>query len=188
MEGMLFIPIILGTNREGRMSEKVAKFVVSEIEKRDDIETQLFDVRDFKFPESGYGQSIKGKFPEYTSAVEKADGVLFVVPEYNHGYPGTIKSVLDTLFPEYKHKAAGIVGVSGGPWGGVRAIENLIPVLVACGMSVAIPSLNFPNVGEQFNEDGSVKDGVFYERTKAFLDELAWVARTLKWGRENLDK
>lgn len=181
----LFIPVVLGTNREGRWSEKAAHFVLSEVKKRSEVETALFDVRDFDFPKDNYGEPTKDLFPEWRDAVTRADGLVIVTPEYNHGYPGTLKTLLDTLFAEYKHKAAGIVAVSNGPWGGTRAIENLIPVLVELGLTVAIPSLNFPKAPEQFHEDGSVKDEAYYERAKKFLDEVIWLSRTLKHGREN---
>jgi hypothetical protein len=66
--------------------------------------------------------------------VNRADALVIVAPEYNHGYPGLLKHVLDTNLKEYIHKAAGIVGVSAGIFGGARAIQNLIPVLRELGL------------------------------------------------------
>ena len=57
-------------------------------------------------------------FPEWRDAIVKADGLVIVTPEYNHGYPGVLKSVLDLLLKEYIHKAVAFVTVSAGPWGG----------------------------------------------------------------------
>ena len=54
------------------------------------------------------------------------DGLVVVTPEYNHGYPGVLKSVLDLLLKEYIHKAVAFVGVSAGPWGGTRVIEAMV--------------------------------------------------------------
>lgn len=186
MEDKLFVLTILGTNREGRNSENVAKFVVSEIDKRDDIGTQLFDVRDFKFPQDNYGQKLKDSFPEWRDAVTRADGFIIVVPEYNHGYPGVLKSVLDTMLQEYYHKAVAFVGVSAGPWGGTRVIENLLPVMREFRMAVSRMDLQFPSVGSQFDEDGNIKDDAYHERAKDFLDEIVWLSRAMKWGRDNL--
>ena len=45
----LFLPILLGTNRKDRWSEHVAKWVFAKMEEREEVETQLFDVRDFDF-------------------------------------------------------------------------------------------------------------------------------------------
>lgn len=186
MKEKLFIPLILGTNREGRVSERVAKFVLSEIEKRDDIETQLFDVRDFKFPQGNYGENIKDKFPEYRDAVVRADGLVIVTPEYNHSYPGTLKILLDTLFPEYKNKVVGIAALSSGGWGGTRVVESLLPVLAALNL-VPVKSMNFPKAGDNFDEEGVPKNDMNYELAQKFLDNVVWMGSALRWGRENPD-
>jgi NAD(P)H-dependent FMN reductase len=185
MNEKLFIPIILATNKEGRKTENVAKLLLEEMEERKGIETMLFDVKDFKFPQDNYGQSIKDQFPEWRDAIVKADGLVIVTPEYNHGYPGPLKSALDLLLPEYKHKAVGLVGVSMSPWGGTRVIENLLPVMRELGLVTSSASLNVPRVQELFDEQGNLNDEAYKERISSFLDELAWMAQALRWGREN---
>ena len=153
---------------------------------REGVETKLFDVRDFKFPADNYGQGIKDQFPEWRDAIIKADGLVIVSPEYNHGYPGTLKSALDLLLLEYKHKSVGLVGVSAGPWGGTRVIENLVPVVRELGLVAISANLNFARVRELFDEQGNLKDEAYKERISGFLDELEWMAQSLQWGRENL--
>ena len=108
----LFIPVLLGTPRKHRESGHVADWVLSRMELRDEIETRLFDVRDFHLPYDDYGQEIKDRFPEWRDAIIRADGLVIVTPEYNHGPPGTLKAVLDLLLREYVHKAVGFVAVS----------------------------------------------------------------------------
>ncbi|MCH7551945.1 NAD(P)H-dependent oxidoreductase [Patescibacteria group bacterium] len=179
------MPVILATNREGRKTENVAKLLGREMEAREGIETTLFDVKDFKFPQDNYGQSIKDQFPEWRDAIIKADGLVIVTPEYNHGYPGSLKSALDLLLPEYKHKAVGVVGVSAGPWGATRVVENLVPVMRELGLVTTSVSLNFPNAHELFDEQGKLKDEAYEKRISNFLDELEWMAKALRWGREN---
>ena len=188
MSEKLFFPVLLGTNRNGRNSENVARWVLEKIKERDDTKTQLFDARDFKLPGSDYGQAIKDLFPEYKDAIIRADGLVIVAPEYNHSFPGQLKSVLDLLLKEYIHKAVGLVGVSAGPWGGTRVIESLVPVVRELGLVVTHADLNFPMVQNTFNEDGTMKEefaGSFNERVNKFLEELVWIARALKHGREN---
>ncbi|MEJ7848002.1 MAG: NAD(P)H-dependent oxidoreductase [Pyrinomonadaceae bacterium] len=182
----LFIPILLGTNRKDRKSEFAAKWVFSEMGKRDEIETQFFDVRDFDVPKDDYGQAIKDQFPEWRDAIIKADGLVIVTPEYNHGYPGSLKSVLDLLLREYVHKAVAFVGVSAGPWGGARVIEACVPMVRELGLAVTFTDLNFPTVASKFDEDGKLLDEAYERRVQDFLDELVWLAGTLRWGRENL--
>jgi len=186
MESKLFIPIILGTNRKGRQSEYVARLLFQEMQKHDEIETKLFDAKDFVFPADDYGQAIKDHFPEYRDAIIRADGLVIVSPEYNHGYPGILKAVLDTLLREYVHKAVGFVGVSAGPWGGTRVIEALVPMVRELGLVVTFTDLNFPKVRNMFDDEGNLKDDVYYERIKGFLAELVWMSKALRWGRKNI--
>ena len=186
MSEKLFIPILLGTNRKGRQSEKVARLVFAEMEKHPKIETQLFDVRDFKLPDDDYGQALKDQFPQYRDAIIRADGLVIVSPEYNHGYCGKLKGVLDLLLREYVHKAVGIVGVSAGMWGGVRVIEALVTTVRELGLTVTFTDLNFPRVQDVFNGEGKPVDEGVYGRIDEFLTELVWMAETLRWGRENI--
>ena len=182
----LFIPILLGTPRKNRESEHVARWVYSKMLERDEIETRLFDVRDFQIPTDHYGQEIKDRFPEWRDAIIRADGLVIVTPEYNHGYPGALKSVLDLLLREYVHKAVAFVGVSAGPWGGTRVIEACVPMVRELGLAVTFSDLNFPGVASKFNESGQLLDDAYEKRVKDFLDELVWMATTLRWGRQNV--
>lgn len=189
MNEKLFIPLILGTNRSGNNTAKAARWLLGELGKRPDIESRLFDVRDFDMPHDDYGQALKGRFPEYRDAVTRADALILVMPEYNHGMPGSLKSVLDLLLPEYKRKAVGLVGVSMGPWGGVRVIENAVPVMRELGLVVCARDLHFPAVQNIFAADGAMQPaytGAYAEKVRDFLDELVWMARALRLGRGNL--
>ena len=183
----LFIPILLGTNRKERQSENVANWLFSKMQENAEIETKLFDVRDFEFPREDYGREIKDMFPEWRDAIIRADGLVLVSPEYNHGYPGPMKSVLDLLLREYVHKAVAMVGVSAGPFGGVRVVEALVTMIRELGLAVTFTDLNFPKVREKFDENGNLLDEAYEERVKAFLEELIWMSKTLRWGRQNLE-
>jgi len=182
----LFIPLLLGTPRKNRESEKVAHWVFKKLEERENIETQFFDVCDFEIPHGEYGQEIKDLFPEWRDAITKADGLVIVTPEYNHGYPGSLKAVLDLLLREYVHKAVAFVAVSAGPWGGTRVIEACVPMIRELGLAVTFSDLNFPSVKSKFDEQGNLLDEGYEKRVQGFLDELVWMATTLKWGRENV--
>src|SRR5205823_1623279 len=73
------------------------------------------------------GQAIKD--PTFSAQMSRADALVVVSPEYNHGYSGLLKHALDSCLEEYIHKAVGVVGVSAGPYGGTRGIQDLLPVL-----------------------------------------------------------
>lgn len=182
----LNIPVLLGTNRKLRKSGSVARWLVSEMEKRAEIRTRLFDAADFVLPHDDYGQEIKDRFPEWRDAIIEADGLVIVTPEYNHGYPGSLKAVLDLLLREYVHKAVAFVGVSAGPWGGTRVIEAMVPMCRELGLAVCFTDLNFPSVEKTFDDNGKLLDSLFERRVKDFLDELVWMSRVLQWGRANV--
>src|SRR5467141_3081373 len=182
----LLLPVLLGTNRKQRNSLHVANWLVGEMQKRADIETRLFDAAEFALPHDDYGQGLKDLFPEWRDTIIKADGLVIVSPEYNHGYPGVLKAVLDLLLKEYIHKAVAFVGVSAGPWGGTRVIEAMVPMVRELGLAVTFTDLHFPFVQKTFDAEGKLLDPAFEQRAKDFLDELVWMSRALKWGRENL--
>ena len=185
-DSKLFLPVLLGTARKNRESGNVANWVFGKMRERDEIETQLFDVCDFRLPHDDYGTEIGVQFPEWRDAIIRADGLVIVTPEYNHGYPGSLKSVLDLLLKEYIHKAVAFVGVSSGPWGGTRVIESCIPMVRELGLAVTFSDLNFPLVKSKFDDDGNLLDEAYEKRVTGFLDELVWMATTLRWGRENV--
>ena len=186
MSELLSIPILLGTNRRERESEHAAKWVFSKMQERGDIEARYFDVRDFALPHDHYGMEIGGDFPEWRDAIIKADGLVIVTPEYNHGYPGVLKSVLDLLLKEYIHKAVAFVSVSAGPWGGTRVCEALLPVVRELGLAVTFTDLQFPSIRSKFDDEGNLLDPAYERRVTGFLDELVWMSSVLRWGRENL--
>jgi NAD(P)H-dependent FMN reductase len=180
----LFIPVILGTTRQGRASENVARFVHGEVGKRRDVETMLCDIRGLPLPTHDAGEAIK--HPEFAEICARADGLVLVVPEYNHGYPGILKHALDTNLKEYVHKAVGVCGVSAGGFGGTRVIENLLPVLRELGLVTIFWDGNFSSAQKLFDAEGKLQDEAYVRRTDKFLSELIWMATVLRYGREHV--
>jgi NAD(P)H-dependent FMN reductase len=184
MDQPLYIPIILGTTRQGRMSEHAARFVLGEVKKREGIETELIDVRELNFPWDDTGEQVKN--PEFSAKCARADALIIVSPEYNRGYPGPLKQALDSNLKEYIHKAVGICGVSAGIYGGSRMIENMLPVMRELGLVTIFWDVNFGSVHKVFDDTGFLLDQAFVHRTDKFLKELIWMAKTLRYGRENI--
>jgi NAD(P)H-dependent FMN reductase len=117
---------------------------------------------------------------------ETADGLVLVVPEYNHSFPGLLKHVLDTNLEEYIHKAAGVCGVSAGPFGGARMIQSLLPVLRELGLVTIFTDVYFGSVQKLFDTaTGEIAEPAYAGRVGKFLDELVWMARALRCAREN---
>jgi NAD(P)H-dependent FMN reductase len=180
----LFIPVILGTARMGRMSLHAARLVTQEVGKRAGVETELIDITELPLPINDAGEAIKDS--GYAAKIDRADALIIVSPEYNHGYSGLLKHVLDSCLKEYIHKAVGIVGVSAGPFGGTRVVENLLPVLRELGLVTIFWDLNFSTVQKVFDKDGVLLDQAFIGRTDKFLRELIWMAKTLRYGRQQI--
>src|SRR5690242_14164862 len=99
----LFIPVLLGTARQGRQSEHVARFVFEQTTKRVDVETELIDVREIPMRLDDAGEQMKD--PAFSKIIDRCDGLIIVTPEYNHSFPGLLKHALDMNLKEYIHKA-----------------------------------------------------------------------------------
>lgn len=181
----LFIPILLGTTRPKRRSLNAAKLIYKIGSEREDIRVDLVDPSDYHFPYDGNDE--ENKDPRYTKLTAEADGFFIVTPEYNHAFPGSLKRMLDSELKNYIHKPVAFAGVSDGIFGGARAIEALVPSVREMGMVVTFSDIYFPQVQNLFDDKGNVKDEEGYMRriNRAF-DELVWMAKTLKWGRENV--
>jgi NAD(P)H-dependent FMN reductase len=157
--------------------------VLAELEQRSGVVTELIDAAALPIPTDEAGDAAKD--PAFAEVMNRADAIVIVAPEYNHGYPGLLKHVLDTNLPEYIHKAAGVVGVSAGIFGGARMIQDLLPVLRELGLVTIFWDVNVNNARTRFDEDGALVDDSFLAVGK-FLDELVWMAQTLRHGREHI--
>jgi len=184
LEKPLFVPVILGTPRQGRYSEHVARFIAGELGLIAGVETVLVDVRELPIPVTDAGEDVKDA--AFSELCMRADAFILVAPEYNHGYPGMLKHVLDTNLKEYIHKAVGICGVSAGGFGGTRVIQNMLPVMRELGLVTIFWDGNFSNVRKIFGADGALLDPSYSRRVEKFLKELIWMAKVLRHGRENI--
>jgi len=169
----MYIPIILGTKREGRQSEKAANFMLQEVLKLK-LESEIIDVKDYVRDGKGENQE------ELKEKLSKADGFIVVAPEYNHSYPGELKMMLDGFYQEYFRKPIGICGVSSGMLGGSRMVEQLRLVVIALHMVPIREVIYFSQIQDLFDEQNKIKDESYYEKVKKFLEELLWYAKALK--------
>lgn len=183
----LHLPVILGTVREGRRSEWVARYVLDRLAKRAHATTRLIDPREWPFgnlvAREWEMEPQPARVAEFVHEMARADGFVLVCPEYNHGYPGALKNMIDALEDEWARKAFAIVSV-GGVSGGLRATEQLR--LVIGGLNaVCVPrSVPIQSIGKTWNEHGPLADAeAWAKRVDGLLDELAWYAGALKAAR-----
>ena len=181
----LYIPVLAGTTREQRNSIYAARLVAEVGNTFEDIETEVIDPKDFNFP--GDGNDPEGKDVRYTAITDRADGFFIVSPEYNHGYPGSLKRMLDSELENYIHKPVAFGGVSKTQWGGVRGIEALVPTVREMGMIATFSDMQFPKVQELFDDNGVLLNEHYRDYVKAAWTELIWMTKVMKYGRENID-
>lgn len=180
----LFIPILLGTVRPQRRTENAARLIEKVGRSINGIEVVLVDPKDYNFPYDG--NDPENKDPRYTEITKKADGFFIVTPEYNHSFPGTLKRMLDSELQNYIHKPVAFAGVSDGIFGGARAIESLVNTVREMGLVATFSDIYFPEAQNLFDEKGNIKDKSYIKRIERGYTELIWMAKALKWGRDNL--
>lgn len=178
------IAVLASTVREQRRSIHAARFVASIGESLEGVNIRFVDPGDFHFP--GDGNDPEGKDPRYTEITVWADAFFIVTPEYNHSFPGTLKRMIDSELEIYTHKPVAIAGVSDGNWGGTRAVEALLAPLRTMGFVATFSNLYFPRVQDLFNDEGEYLGDFHQKAVRDAYTELIWMARVLKYGRENL--
>lgn len=180
----LQIAVLAGTTRVKRESIRAARLVADVGREQKGVEISFADPADLHF--DGDGDDPEGKNPRYTEIVKKADAFFIVTPEYNHSFPGSLKRMLDSESKHYVHKAVAFAGCSSKPWGGVRAVEALVPTVRELGLVATFVDVNFPHVDTLFDHDGGLIEPSYRAYVEEAYAELIWMARTLKWGREHL--
>lgn len=171
----LNVPVILGTVRTNSYSARVAGWIRSLAEQQG-LGSELIDLEQFNLPR--LYDKLDPVADPWREIVEGADGYIFVVPEYNHSFPGVMKDALDYAYKQYNRKPALIVSVSDGQYGGVRMAEHFIPLLVNFGMVPIKHMVHISNVDKVY-EAGGPDEGLT-EKMQKSLTELAWYTQALK--------
>jgi NAD(P)H-dependent FMN reductase len=172
---MKHILLIEGSTRpEGKSymgSKWMAKVIPTIIS---DVEVQVINPNDFDIAYDG------GEDEGYTQKVKWADAFIILVPEYNHGYPGKLKSLLDLELKNYIDKPALPVGWSSGGFGGTRGVENIIPVFRELGLIAVSVNFNFSNFEKVFDSDANLIDESYNRKFERALKELMRLAAIFK--------
>lgn len=166
--------IIVGTAREGRNSIHPAK-KAEEVFQEKGHETVLYDLKEKEIPPLG-NRTYRDEGPvpediqELSEEVKSSDGIVIVTPEYNHSIPGVLKNAMDYLYPEYDEKPFSFITVSGGGFGGIRALNHLHDIIFEFGGFVG-PDMPVSNAGSVFSDDGELQDEKYEERFENFVDD-----------------
>jgi NAD(P)H-dependent FMN reductase len=173
------IQIILGTTREGRRGEKIAKAVMSSLRDVNLASFELIDLKEWDLPLynfAAYPSSEKGKYlsslqEKWAKKIEKADGYIVLTPEYNHGPPASLKNAFDYLWYEWNHKPIGFISY-GGAVGGSRAVEQLRQMVIEFEMIPIRDQVIITNISKKIDDEGNILDEDLDKRIKKFTKRL----------------
>jgi NAD(P)H-dependent FMN reductase len=181
------IQIILGSTRDQRRGEPIARWLADLATDREDVNAELVDLATFDLPFlSGatppmHPDSRDPAAHAWSETIGRADGYALIVPEYNHGYPAAIKNAFDHLFSEWARKPIGFVSYGAGG-GGIRAVEQLRQVVVELDMVPIRRQVAIAGVWSAIGENGTLRQPPFND-AHALLDDLVWWAAILSGGR-----
>ena len=170
--------MILGSTRQGRSADKIAAALKKMIT-RTDVHIEIVDLNDYKIP--FFDDAIaplqrteitNSHVQKWSDKIKAADAFIFVVPEYNSGYPGVLKNALDSLYKEWNNKPAALVSYSGGPSGGASAAHQLTQVLNALQMKSVATQLLIPHSWKAFDAQGNLAVENAHEKLSAMINEL----------------
>ncbi len=174
---MKTIAIISSSIRRGRKSHRVALYFESYLRENNLAKTEIIDLKEYGFPV--FDERLNRQddpMPEvllFADKIRSADGVIIVTPEYNGGYPASLKNVIDLLYDEWKRKPVAISTVSDGSFGGTQVITSLQFSLWKIG-AVTVPAMfPVPMVADAFDEQGKPADKVSADkRASRFINTL----------------
>ena len=182
--------IVVGSVREVRFGPVVASWVAERASEHGGFDVEVVDLADIEIPLSLPAESPKFAGDNYprppvmaplTSALESADAIILVTPEYNHSYPASLKAAIDWHFTQWTAKPVAFVSY-GGVAGGRHAVLHLENVLTELHAVTIRDGLSFPNYFTSW-EDGQPLDAEAPIHAKAMLDQLAWWADALHTAR-----
>ena len=176
---MRHISIISSSVRVGRKSHNVTLYFKSYIEENKLATTEILDLKAYSFPI--FESTLKTladpaeNVLQFAEKIKTSDGIIIVTPEYNGGFPASLKNAIDLLYEEWRHKPIAIVTVSSGPFGGSQALVSLQFTLWKM-MAWTIPAMfAVPTVTKAYDENGKALDKPTSDKLAAiFLKELLW--------------
>ena len=190
---MIVISVIVGSTREGRFSEKPARWILEHLEKRNRVDARLLDLQDFPMP--FFDQPVTPATPgrsafrhevvqRWTAAIAQSDGFVFVTPEYNHGPAAVLKNAIDWVYPEWNRKAAAFV--SYGSVSGARSVQQLRETAIEVQLAPIRSSVHIPvDTLWAHYKGGDVDAGLAFldGQAESLINDLLWWTAALKTAR-----
>ncbi|KAA5541215.1 NADPH-dependent FMN reductase [Adhaeribacter rhizoryzae] len=176
---MPHLAIIAASVRTANNTKRVALFFQNYIQAQQLGTTDLLDLQAFGFPifeeRLSFQENPSAQVLDFAARIRKADGVLICTPEYNGGYPASLKNVIDLLYEEWHRKPIAIATVSDGNFGGTQVITSLLFTLYKIRAWVVPAMFPVPSAQNNFDAAGKPLNPQQAERrAKIFTDEWLW--------------
>ena len=183
------VAVIVASTREGRFAETVADWFLGVAGQRLDLWIDPIDLARTQLPTRLPPRRPRlGEYPDevvaFAERIGRAQGYVIITPEYNHGYPGSLKTALDLVNSEWRAKPVAFVSY-GGVSGGMRAVEQLRQVVVELHMVPMRDAVVLPMATRSFGPDGTPADpeGFIADSVTTMCDRLVWWSRALSAAR-----
>jgi NAD(P)H-dependent FMN reductase len=176
---MPHIAIISSSVRTGRASHRVALYFKNYLQTNNLATVEILDLNEYQFPvfeeRLKFQKDPSKQTLDFADKIKNAGGVLIVTPEYNGGYPASVKNVVDLLYDEWQRKPVAISTVSNGIFGGTQVITSLQFSLWKIKAWTVPAMFPVPKVQDAFDENGMPADKVGTDKRAAgFINELLW--------------
>lgn len=184
------LKIIIGSTRPSRKGPIIADWFLGIAKKHTDFEIEVLDLKEINLPllDEPEHPRLQKYTHEHTKRwskmINEADAFVVVTPEYNYGYPATLKNAFDYLFMEWQEKPMGFVSY-GGISGGTRAVQGLKLPITTLGMMPLPQAVNIPYFTQYINEGGVFIGTESLEKSAdLMLNKLQVWTKALKGMRE----
>lgn len=176
MQQSLRIAIIYGSVRQNRFCDTVGAWVVSRIEAYGAYSLDVIDPA--QRDDTNEDERVLRR------RIQEADAFVIVTPEYNHSYPASLKSLIDSVRAEWRAKPVAFV-CYGGVSGGLRAVEHLRGVFAELHAVGIRDSVSFANAWDRFDGAGGLQNaGAALAAMDTLLARLGWWAWALREARQ----
>ncbi len=175
----LQLAVIIGSVRAGRIAPVVASWLTTQLGQHEQISIDVIDLAGLSLPD---GLDGGGDAQAFAKRVDAADGFIIVTPEYNHGYPGALKTAIDTARDEWRAKPVAFVSY-GGTAGGLRAVEQLRLVFAELHTVTVRQAVSLHRVHDLFDGNGEPRDAGAPAAARTMVAQLCWWAGALRKAR-----
>jgi NAD(P)H-dependent FMN reductase len=180
------LTVVIGSTRPGRVGAAVGQWFAAQARGYGSFDVEVADLAAVALPmldepnHPRLRQYLHQHTRDWSAVIDRTDVVVFVTPEYNHGYPATVKNAIDFLYHEWADKPVGFVSY-GGVSAGTRSVGQLKSVVTAVGMVPVIDMVNIPFVAQFLGDNGRFEaNDITVQAAETMLDELLRFHRRLR--------